>query len=139
MNGENTSQLPKYRSHKEVWALKIKDIKIVEGVTILYPEETGYKAFAVSAEYVEKHEPKVGGYFVRYENGHESFSPAEPFEAGNTLIDVVKRSDADMVSVPRGLLKRLTTWQACMSYNDSYFSEPAGELKRVTGEIGRLL
>lgn len=139
MNGENTSQLPKYRSHKEVWALKIKDIKIVDGIRIIVPEEQGYEMLAVTKEYFDKHNPQVGGYFVRYENGHESFSPAEPFEAGNTLIDVVKRSDTDMVSVPRGLLKRLTTWQVCMSYNDSYFSEPAGELKRVTAEIGRLL
>jgi hypothetical protein len=29
-----------------------------------------------------KHAPHVGGYFVQYEDGYTSFSPAEAFESG---------------------------------------------------------
>jgi hypothetical protein len=32
-------------------------------------------------------------------------------------------------------VQRLTKWRLCMSYNDSYFSEPRGELKRITCEM----
>ena len=37
--------------------------------------------------YVEKHAPRVGGYFVRYDDGYESFSPAAAFEGGYTSVD----------------------------------------------------
>ena len=33
-------------------------------------------------EYMTKHAPQVGGYYVLYEDGYASFSPAQPFEAG---------------------------------------------------------
>ena len=35
---------------------------------------------------LEKSAPGVGGYFVRYEDGYESFSPAAAFEGGHTPI-----------------------------------------------------
>lgn len=48
--------------------------------------EGDYPSFTVSAEYMAKHKPVVGGYFVVYEDGYESFSPAKAFEEGYTLI-----------------------------------------------------
>lgn len=36
----------------------------------------------VSAEWVEKHQPQVGGYFVQYADGYQSYSPAKAFEEG---------------------------------------------------------
>ena len=35
--------------------------------------------------------------------------------------------------------KKLTHWLHCMSYNDSYFGEPAGLVKQVTAELNRLI
>lgn len=32
-----------------------------------------------------QHKPKIGGYFVLYEDGYTSYSPASTFEAGYTL------------------------------------------------------
>ena len=40
----------------------------------------------VLQSYIEKHAPLVGGYFVRYEDGYESFSQAAAFEGGYTPI-----------------------------------------------------
>ncbi len=75
--------LPKYKCHKEVGALKISSmLPLSHGGVLLLPEELGYAPFAVSAGYVEKHEPQVGGYFVRYADGYVSYSPAEAFESG---------------------------------------------------------
>jgi hypothetical protein len=40
----------------------------------------------VSLEYLDKHSPQAGGYYVVYEDGYRSYSPAAAFEAGYTLI-----------------------------------------------------
>ncbi len=75
--------LPRYRCHKEVWALKIKWII---GNTIT-PDDPGYEPFTLSAAYFEKHQPYAGGYYVVYADGYESFSPADAFEGGYTRCD----------------------------------------------------
>lgn len=81
-------ELPKYQSHKKVWALKIKTISQnrTEAGAMLGFEEDGYGAIPVSAEYISKHSPCVGGYFVIYDDGYRSFSPAKAFEEGYTRV-----------------------------------------------------
>jgi hypothetical protein len=90
----NSREMPKYQSHKQVWALKIKAIvrdgegenRESDGSAMITPEEEGYAPFRVEHEYMHKHKPEVGGYFVQYEDGYKSFSPAEPFESGYTRL-----------------------------------------------------
>ena len=88
-------KLPKYRSHKIVGALKIKQIAYQEAQTegtpakgraILSFFEEGYPPLEMEAYYIEKHQPRVGGYLVVYGDGYQSWSPADMFEAGNTLL-----------------------------------------------------
>ncbi|NKE69890.1 hypothetical protein MNODULE_03900 [Nitrospiraceae bacterium HYJII51-Mn-bac16s-1-B09] len=74
--------MPRYQCHKKVWALKIRS---VEGNRIT-PEESGYASFVVPDEFIQKHNPQIGGYFVVYEDGYHSYSPAKAFEEGYTLI-----------------------------------------------------
>ena len=50
------------------------------------PADDGYGRFHVGAEYVRKHNPQVGGYYVVHEDGYKSFSPADAFEGGYTRI-----------------------------------------------------
>ena len=85
----NDREMPKYKCHKEVWALKIAEItpKFGDGSAEILPEEDGYALFRVDGEYVKKHNPQVGGYYVVYEDGYKSFSPAKAFEDGYTLIE----------------------------------------------------
>lgn len=117
------AEMPRYQSHKQVWALKIKAITFANKPTIkeleeilnreddrpvtvnpdgsisgadtsssreevvgafIVPEEEGYAEFPVSREYVLKHNPKVGGYYVVYADGYKSWSPAQAFEEGYT-------------------------------------------------------
>jgi hypothetical protein len=47
--------------------------------------EGGINRF-VGAHFMIKHDPQVGGYFVEYEDGYESFSPAKAFEGGYTRL-----------------------------------------------------
>ena len=76
-------EMPKYICHKEVWALKIHQISVLDnGDAVIMPDENGYASFQVSKEYVNKHKPVVGGYYIVYKDGYKSFSPAEPFESG---------------------------------------------------------
>jgi hypothetical protein len=53
---------------------------------IITPAEEGYLPFPVSVEFVMKHKPEVGGYFVQYADGYKSFSPAQAFEEGYTRL-----------------------------------------------------
>ncbi len=90
-------EMPKYQSHKKIWALKIKSIELdsdkaneedreTDGSAMIIPEEDGYAPFKVDHEYMRKHNPKVGGYYVQYKDGYASWSPAEAFEEGYSLI-----------------------------------------------------
>ncbi len=81
-------ELPKYQSHKIVHALKIKKLEKPppSGDCIFLPEEEGYDWKFLSAEYMKKHKPQVGGYYVVYDDGYQSWSPAKAFEEGYTKI-----------------------------------------------------
>lgn len=85
--------MPRYRSHKEVWALKIASISLdrdeaeatgreTDGSATIVPSDEDYGPFKVDAVYMQKHDPKAGGYFVQYEDGYKSWSPADAFESG---------------------------------------------------------
>jgi hypothetical protein len=85
--------MPCYRSHKLVYALKIKSIEPdgsapegAGGSCIITPEESGYAPFRVDEEYCRKHNPQPGGYYVVYTDGYKSWSPAKAFEEGYTKV-----------------------------------------------------
>lgn len=105
--------LPIWTSHKTVEAFKIANIvaqprgtfagNVMEPQRVEVPREDGkvdvmfsamHTEYVLSDEsneftavvsdgYMEKHGPYIGGYFVRYSNGYESFSPADAFEDGH--------------------------------------------------------
>jgi hypothetical protein len=82
------AELPRYKCHKEVHALKIKAIALADGGgnALITPEEGPYAPFVVDAAYLEKHKPQAGGYYVVYDDGYKSWSPAKAFEDGYTRI-----------------------------------------------------
>lgn len=95
--GNAQIEMPKYRSHKEVWALKIADVKKdsdeavkecreTNGTATLVFEDDRYAQINVSYDYVRKHNPQAGGYYVVYQDGYKSWSPADAFESGYTKI-----------------------------------------------------
>lgn len=81
-------EMPIYKSHKEVWALKIAAIEILEdGSAKIAPKDEGYAAFTVTAyKYKFKGSEEDLGYFVQYRDGYESWSPTKAFEEGYTRI-----------------------------------------------------
>ena len=79
-------EMPRYKCHKEVHALRISGVgtNAQDGTAILHIADKGYADLVVSADYVKKHDPQPGGYYVVYADGYKSFSPAEAFENGYT-------------------------------------------------------
>lgn len=87
------TEMPLYKCHKTVHALKIAEIRDPTepghesgGSMVLVPKESRYVPFLVPAEFIRKHSPQPGGYYVVYADGYKSYSPARPFEAGYTRI-----------------------------------------------------
>ena len=79
--------LQKYKCHKVVEAGKIVEVDLDnQGGHYLLLEGFG-EPLLVGDSYMHKHRPQVGGYYVVYEDGYESFSPAKAFEAGYTKIE----------------------------------------------------
>ena len=88
--GQIGTGMPKYKCHNVVQALEIQSVDLIEDAdagAVIMPADEGYPSFQVSFDYVVKHDPQPGGYYVLYDAGYESYSPKEPFEAGYTLIE----------------------------------------------------
>ena len=90
-------EMPRYKSHKIVHALKIKALEQVTPdpaaekpqhpyVLLMTPVESGYAKLYLDEAFVNKHRPFVGGYYVVYPDGYKSFSPAKAFEDGYTQV-----------------------------------------------------
>lgn len=94
MSTDCQREMPRYKCHKEVWALTIFDIRkpIIpedcewDGSMELVPVEEGYAPFKVSSEYMQKHKPQIGGMYVVYKDGYKSFSPFDVFADGYTRV-----------------------------------------------------
>lgn len=80
---QNEVEMPVYQSFKKVHALKMARLyRGLGGFLFFTPAEPGYADIKLDPQYVTKHDPQVGGYYVVYEDGYKSWSPAEAFENG---------------------------------------------------------
>jgi hypothetical protein len=82
------TELPKYVSHKEVWALKISAIELEEdGSAKIAFEGSGVAPMHVP-DFAErfKGSEEDFGYYVQYKDGYKSWSPTKAFEEGYTLV-----------------------------------------------------
>jgi hypothetical protein len=112
-----TDQLPLYQCHKTVRAVKIREVlrerrtfhhdggneheHVYDEPRLTYEASPGrYFEIPVTVEYLAKHQPVAGGYYVRYEDGYESFSPAKAFEDGYSLLS----DDRGQVDVLKALV-----------------------------------
>lgn len=79
--------LPQYRCHKVVQAAKIVKVEHLPEAGALLFFEGITESQLVSRDFLTKHQPQVGGYFVVYKDGYTSFSPSQAFEEGYSLIE----------------------------------------------------
>jgi hypothetical protein len=85
--------IPQWQSHKKVWASKIINEYERESLgpddsSITWELECGAKIHVSQKLFARLPEGGEGifGYYVRYEDGFESWSPKEAFESGYTRI-----------------------------------------------------
>lgn len=85
--------MDRYLCHKEVRALKIRNVNLrppmgfASGSATIVFEKSGVPVFVASPEFMKRHDPRSGGYLVVYKDGYMSFSPAEAFEDGYGLME----------------------------------------------------
>ena len=53
---------------------------------MITPADPLYAPFDVDADFITKHKAEAGGYYVQYDDGYKSFSPAKAFEEGYTQL-----------------------------------------------------
>ncbi len=122
--------LPLFQSHKRVHALKIERHALienaegeVEGATLYFEQVPGavipFPPMTVDAAWCKRVPATVktpdGGYWVRYDDGFESWSPAEAFESGYRTVAeaelAAQATTAEAVQAStHGLLISLFMW-----------------------------
>lgn len=78
-------EMPRYKCHKEVHALKIAAVSIHrDGSATIDPADAGFAEFETSAGWGERFKGDENdlGYFVAYGDGYASWSPTKAFEEG---------------------------------------------------------
>lgn len=115
-------EMPRWKCHKEVEGFQIDRIV---GNSLISADADVF--VIASYEYMERCKPFVGGYFVRYENGHESFSPAEPFESGYS-----KKRRVLHIRLPEDMSPSIEDMQAIMDMFTAATEDPVGSVI-VTG------
>lgn len=86
---EPHAEMPRYRSHKTVHALKIGDGMFglhANGDVTLPFADGGFSPITVDKAVVARYFPVPGDYLVIYEDGYRSISPGKVFEDGYTRI-----------------------------------------------------
>lgn len=84
---EDNRPIPAYRCHKIVNALKITAVDIFTDYVHLHHElEDEVGPMIETLAWHNKHRPQPGGYYVIYQDGYTSWSPAEAFEDGYSRI-----------------------------------------------------
>lgn len=89
MDGAASMEMPRYQSHKRVWALRIVAIEVHEdGSATIAPKERGYAPFRTRSGWAERFggSEEDLGVFVQYEDGFTSWSPTAAFDGGYTRV-----------------------------------------------------
>jgi hypothetical protein len=96
----DTAGMPKYRCHKEVWALKIVRVEYFPYGGGRLHFDPPFAPIDIRRRWINSHSAVEGGYFVVYKDGYSSFSPAEAFEDGYTLVSPggEEKTDANLGS-----------------------------------------
>lgn len=83
------AEMPKYKSHKTIWALKIAAIEFDrDGSAKIAPSDKGYATVNTKPDFRSRFKGSDTdlGYYVVYSDGYQSWSPTKAFEEGYTRI-----------------------------------------------------
>lgn len=80
-------ELPRYVSHKRVWALEIAEVSVPSVQSEdrrVYFRDKSYASIVAPGEMFSRYMPEVGDFYVVYADGYKSFSPRKAFLEGYT-------------------------------------------------------
>ena len=77
-------EMPRYVSHKKVWALEIASIEEAAYKRRLIFKDKGYAPIYAEDEMFSRYRPVPGDFYVVYADGYKSFSPRKAFLEGYT-------------------------------------------------------
>jgi hypothetical protein len=106
--------MPAFISHKRVWALKIAKVHVDDdgqGIALAFENPSFALRAFTSSQLEHKPIPKAGMWFVQYEGGYFSFSPADAFEKGYSpaeeepVVEKIILIPGKLVLTPWGELK----------------------------------
>lgn len=93
---EVAAQLPEYRSHKRVWAAKVVQVidnsgenceaAIKDDSFVVWVLDNGGYVHVSNDLKMRGGDNPACGYFVKYADGFQSWSPARAFEEGYTRV-----------------------------------------------------
>jgi hypothetical protein len=143
------ADLPAWKCHKIVHAAKIVSIEYVAPRDdSAFAEHTLYLDFGIEGditpvivdpEWFAKHSPDEGGYLVVYEDGYQSYSPAEPFEAGYTLLEKAIIAEANAKcgcdNQPNSLTAPLAEAESILAWLKTQPSTPENKALRAQAGI----
>lgn len=79
-------EMPRYQSHKQVWALEIDTISerlpYTKDDRKLTFRDKGYASITCDGAMFTRYTPVPGDYYVQYDDGYKSFSPRKAFLDG---------------------------------------------------------
>jgi len=82
-------EMPRYKSHKEIHALKIAAAEVQEdGSVAIEPADNEFVSFVTEPDFGQRFKGTLEdpGYYVVYEDGYKSWSPTKAFEEGYTKL-----------------------------------------------------
>lgn len=84
IDGAPATEMPRYISHKQVWALEIAEVQYDREYDqkILVFKEPGYAPLKPAFEMFSRYTPVAGDFYVVYADGYKSFSPRKAFIEG---------------------------------------------------------
>lgn len=74
-------EMPRYVSHKQVWALEIESVSVGAPYR-MKPADKGYAEVSLPAEMFARYQPVSGDFCIVYADGYKSFSPRKAFLEG---------------------------------------------------------
>jgi hypothetical protein len=87
MSKLDVTKWPHYRTNKYVRAVKIAKMDTLDNGAVRIFPDGDVDPFDVTAVWMAKHTPEVGGYVIVYADGYMSWSPAASFDGSATRLD----------------------------------------------------
>jgi hypothetical protein len=101
--------MPIYQCHKRVQALKIADVIVADAILVF--EDQRFPELKVDPKLFARRLPEIGDYYVVYEDGYASISPAKSFEEGYTAL----KPELHLCSNPGKVIAKLEPGEPCFT------------------------